>query len=307
MPKPHLLVISTDADYVYRLREMILPQWYDMTYITHLTGFETTLEQIRHTDIALLDIESFRHDWQSFLTSLTSRFQQAYYLAVIEADEQQPFERLFAHLVVDYLEKDATASMIQKRVNNLLRLRTLASENQELSEALHQKSQKLAELEYAITTMKSYDKQMVKATKHRMLTQVHRLIMPLFENPEALVGNQTSRGTINALQRYVDDFASGLAAYLDTYETLSTQELRVALMVKNGMTSHEIAGHLHVSPETIKTHRRNIRRKFGLTSSSQKLNAYLQLLEPDIGEGHETSHAFQGAAQPASSHAMGAP
>jgi DNA-binding CsgD family transcriptional regulator len=59
---------------------------------------------------------------------------------------------------------------------------------------------------------------------------------------------------------------------------LSMGELRVALMVKNGLTNEEIAEYLHITPETVKTHRRNIRRKLGITGERSDLNAYLQSL-----------------------------
>jgi DNA-binding CsgD family transcriptional regulator len=47
-------------------------------------------------------------------------------------------------------------------------------------------------------------------------------------------------------------------------------------MVRNGLTSKEIAQLRGVSPATISRHRERIRRKLGLTRSATNLASYLQ-------------------------------
>jgi len=52
---------------------------------------------------------------------------------------------------------------------------------------------------------------------------------------------------------------------------------RVALMIKKDFTSERIAGLLNMSPHTIKTHRRSIRKKLALHNSKVNLSSYLKL------------------------------
>jgi DNA-binding CsgD family transcriptional regulator len=47
-------------------------------------------------------------------------------------------------------------------------------------------------------------------------------------------------------------------------------------MIKNGMTTDQIAQHLHISPDTVKTHRRNIRRKLDIVGKKNDLASYLR-------------------------------
>lgn len=220
-------------------------------------------------------------------------FQQASYLAVIEADQYRLVEDLFAYGVVDYIDKNATAKMIQMRVGNMLRLRQLEQENQTLRAEQRDKSREMVELQRVMATMERSAERATKEVEYRIFTQIRSLVMPLFEEIAGQIYGRVSEEPLNALRKYVNDLASGLASHLQGNSSLSAQELRVALMVKNGMTSEEIAAHLHVSPETIKTHRRNIRRKFGLTSSSQKLSMYLQSLRPldTLGTGRDTTES----------------
>jgi DNA-binding CsgD family transcriptional regulator len=50
-------------------------------------------------------------------------------------------------------------------------------------------------------------------------------------------------------------------------------------MIGNDMTTEEIAAQLCISPETVKTHRRNIRKKLGIVGTRHQLNNYLRSLE----------------------------
>jgi len=53
-------------------------------------------------------------------------------------------------------------------------------------------------------------------------------------------------------------------------------ELRIAAMVKNGLTSQEIARQLNISLHTVKTHRKNIRKKLKIQNSTVNLSSYLR-------------------------------
>ncbi len=278
--EPHLLVLTTDEHYAQQIRGMIEPQLFGVTLITQIEDFESALRRLHRVDVALVDVASLGGDWQRLLAQMVTRFQRASYLAVIEADQYRLVDDLFAYGVVDFIEKRATAKMMQMRVGSILRLGQLEQENQTLREDQREKSRDMIELQRVMATMECSTERATKEVEYRIFTQIRSLVMPLFEEIAGQNHGQVSEEPLNALRKYVNDLASGLASHLQGSTSLSAQELRVALMVKNGMTSEEIAAHLHVSPETIKTHRRNIRRKFGLTSSSQKLSVYLQSLSP---------------------------
>ena len=57
---------------------------------------------------------------------------------------------------------------------------------------------------------------------------------------------------------------------------LTTAELRVASMIKNGFNNPKIARQLSVSLNTVKTHRRNIRKKLYIRNSKINLASYLR-------------------------------
>ncbi len=59
---------------------------------------------------------------------------------------------------------------------------------------------------------------------------------------------------------------------------LSPAEVQVAVLVRLGKSSKQIADILHVSVETINSHRKSIRKKLGITSSNSSLGTYLSAL-----------------------------
>lgn len=64
----------------------------------------------------------------------------------------------------------------------------------------------------------------------------------------------------------------------DGINQLTPAELRVALMIRDGATSLQIADSLYVSESTVKTHRKNIRKKLSLQKRKINLANYLKEL-----------------------------
>jgi DNA-binding CsgD family transcriptional regulator len=59
-------------------------------------------------------------------------------------------------------------------------------------------------------------------------------------------------------------------------ESLSPRELEICSLIRNGYTSKEIAGILNISPETVRTQRKKIRKKLGLIGQKTNLISYLK-------------------------------
>ena len=111
-----------------------------------------------------------------------------------------------------------------------------------------------------------------------VISQIRYLLIPLIEHVKKEQSMPRYRQHIALLLKHIEDISSGFATRLQMDNGLSMSELRVALMVKNGLTNEEVAEYLRIAPETVKTHRRNIRRKLGITGEKSDLNVYLQSL-----------------------------
>jgi PAS domain S-box-containing protein len=81
---------------------------------------------------------------------------------------------------------------------------------------------------------------------------------------------------LELVKTHLNDLIPGPTDYHEIVVNLSGQEMRVAAMVKRGLTSPKIADMLNVSPHTVKTHRKNIRKKLKLQNSNVNLTSYLK-------------------------------
>jgi DNA-binding NarL/FixJ family response regulator len=76
---------------------------------------------------------------------------------------------------------------------------------------------------------------------------------------------------INMLQ----DITFGASPTDPLSASLTTAEARVASLIKKGLTTDKIAEQLFISVDTVKTHRKNIRKKLNITNSTNGLREYL--------------------------------
>jgi two-component system sensor histidine kinase UhpB len=114
------------------------------------------------------------------------------------------------------------------------------------------------------------------AIKQQIVTNVEQAIIPtLLRMKEASPPSQVRN--FDLLEKELREIVS---PFLDTlkskYAKLSPRELEVCRLIKNGMTSKEIAEALKVSPLTVHKYRELIRKKLGLANSDTNLQTYLQ-------------------------------
>ena len=120
----------------------------------------------------------------------------------------------------------------------------------------------------------------------KMAQAVSSQILPLVEELKNDSIPEKSLAKLEVLSAYLSDLTSGASKSHDIIVSLSPMELRVAVMIKNGFKSEDIARLLHISIDTVKTHRRSIRRKLKLRNSDINLTSYLKFKLGKISGSH---------------------
>ena len=115
-----------------------------------------------------------------------------------------------------------------------------------------------------------------RESEKRVLQRTKNLIIPIIEKFREGEGLLKYRTDLDLLVGYVENLSSDLANGIKMPVSLSTTELRIASMIRNDMSSKEIAKHLYISISTVKTHRKNIRKKLNLQNSGTNLKAFLE-------------------------------
>ena len=99
-------------------------------------------------------------------------------------------------------------------------------------------------------------------------------IMPIIKELQKDKNCQKRLTDLDVLTAYLDGLFPGSSRF-SFDAALTEKEMRVAVMVKNGLTSQKIAEMLYISLETVKTHRKNIRKKLKIQNSKVNLASYL--------------------------------
>jgi len=114
-----------------------------------------------------------------------------------------------------------------------------------------------------------------KESERRVLQRTRMLILPILEKLIQDPGLRKYGADLNLLMRNVENLSLDFTGGISSAQPLSAGEMRIAAMIKSGMTSEEIARHLNISLSTVKTHRKNIRRKLKLTNSGTNHQVYM--------------------------------
>jgi len=83
------------------------------------------------------------------------------------------------------------------------------------------------------------------------------------------------RFDLNMLLKQIEDLTTGFSADAKLAVVLSHAQLKITSLIKNGLSTQEIAEYLHVSPSTVRTRRKNIRKKLKVSNSQHTLRTFL--------------------------------
>jgi len=117
-----------------------------------------------------------------------------------------------------------------------------------------------------------------KEIKNDLIASIDNLITPIFQKLK-LEGPKAHSKYINLLERSLEGMASSFGRKISqTSLKMTPREIEICNMIKNGLSSKEIAGLLHLSLKTINRHRQNIRCKCNIRNQKINLATFLQSL-----------------------------
>jgi DNA-binding CsgD family transcriptional regulator len=109
----------------------------------------------------------------------------------------------------------------------------------------------------------------------RVNTTITTKIMPIIKDIQTEPKIKKFWPEINLMAEHLNSMLTKNNLYHKTINLLTETEIKIAAMVKNGMSSKEITGLMNISLETVKTHRKHIRRKLNIHNTKYKLSSYL--------------------------------
>ena len=147
--------------------------------------------------------------------------------------------------------------------------------------------------------------------KDEVISKSKALILSLLKDIKSNGEFQKYEGKLHLLEKYLSELLEH--EYIHEHHDpepvtdllknnpLSRKELKIFSMITKSMTTEEIADRLFISPETVKSHRRNIRKKLSLVGSKSSLGDFIHDLndndknvsvEPDTVNPSKTQKVF---------------
>jgi DNA-binding CsgD family transcriptional regulator len=146
---------------------------------------------------------------------------------------------------------------------------------------LDQLRQEVQEVNQALLSLTSHVARTREELEMEVAVAVRTKVLPVLKQLQADPAFQPYRIEFEMLAMHMHHLTTGLVKASEATCALSTTELRIAALIKNDLPNDQIAGQLFLSPETVKTHRRNIRKKLGLKNSNKNLATYLKAQWPN--------------------------
>ncbi len=131
----------------------------------------------------------------------------------------------------------------------------------------------------ALRTLLDFRERDKKAIENRISEALAESVLPYLQ--------KLQQGSLDSVQNLlldtvVDNVRSLMATHAmgvaNVYLSLTPTEMQIADFVRKGLTGKEIAEKLGLSPATVNTHRRNMRKRLGLNKQKINLRQYLLAL-----------------------------
>lgn len=169
--------------------------------------------------------------------------------------------RGYRGVVMDITERIKTESELNKYRKNLEQLIT------ERTSQLECKTKNLQEVNIALNVLLQRREEDQKNLQENFVANIKELIIPYVEKFRKSKLNAQQLLYLDIIEKHLGEIVSPLLKNLKQFN-LTPREHQVASLVKDGKTTKEIAEILMIGKGSIDTHRKSIRKKMGLTKTS---------------------------------------
>ncbi len=182
-------------------------------------------------------------------------------------------------------EEYALLRAVAERVGSVMMHMKALADLRAAHRAIQQEHQALQEANIALRTVLARLEEEKKGIKASVAANIQKVIMPIvFELELEVTGRQRSYVTL--LRRSLQEIASPFLTHISRdHVQLTPVEIAIGTMIRNGLSTKEIAQLRCISPATVRRHRENMRRKLGLRNRKANLATYLQASIAGESEG----------------------
>ncbi|MDH3891028.1 MAG: helix-turn-helix transcriptional regulator [candidate division Zixibacteria bacterium] len=159
----------------------------------------------------------------------------------------------------------------------------LEDSQRDLAKSRLELKRKSIALQEVVATVEIEKQAVASVYEHNISRVVEPLLLQLKERCR-----DSERHSIEVLESCLKSVLSPSAVNLERVcEGLTSREIQICNMVRQGFATKQIASVLSLSNQTVQTHRKNIRRKLGIRSKRVSLEKSLKRLEQGTEDGEQ--------------------
>jgi PAS domain S-box-containing protein len=158
-------------------------------------------------------------------------------------------------------------------------LKTANKELKKKERELKDKNYNLEELNTALKVLVSHKEENRQELEVKITATMNTLIKPYLIKLARICSETRQQNFIKIIDTNLQEIISSFSRNLTSgYINLTATEIQVADLIKHSHSNKETAELLNLSPDTVIDHRKNIRKKLGITKTKTNLSAYLKTL-----------------------------
>lgn len=279
-----ILIIDDDESILFTLRAILIGEGYQVITVSEDVAALYNARS-KKPDLIILDWEMPRINGCEICRQLKSDPATAD-IPIIFFTSHDALEgkvEAFKAGAVDYLVKPYS------RVELLVRLRThlalqqtqnrLTAEVKKRTVELEEKNRELQETNLVLKRLLHEFEEEKQAASRVVQANIEQLILPSLTNITE-VSSQQRRQLRDTLVSNLKKISLPVAGKgVEIYSLLTPTELRLLSCIRQGQTSKEIAESMHISLQTVATHRKNIRKKLNISGKKINLAAFIAQAE----------------------------
>ncbi len=154
--------------------------------------------------------------------------------------------------------------------------KALQKSHNTLEEKVDERTKSLEDMNAALTVLLKKREQDKHEIEQKVLLNYKLLISPFLEKLKNSLSQNDQKSHMMILESNLKEFIAPFSKKLsDPLVDLTPAEIQLASMIKQGLSSKEMAEVLNISIRTITNHRQHIRTKLGLKNKKINLRSYL--------------------------------
>ncbi len=299
-----ILIVDDEKSIRVLLKRMLDKNGYACVVAASVRDAKEIIKGGQNIALILCDIQMPGESGLELVRHVASQYPEIAVVMVTVIEDQETADMVSDMGVYGYILKPFDQNQIRISVANAMRRRELEKRErfylQYLEETVKQtktevleandalveneaelraRKNELEEINSALRVLLEKRDQDKAALEENVVTSVKRTVEPFLERLKRTNLAHEQKHLLDIVESNIKRITSPFIKDLSSsYLNLSPAEIEIAGLIKHGRTTKEIAYTLHVSENTVMSHRYKIRRKLGLLNKKENLHTYLHRL-----------------------------